>query len=141
MKDDNAVYVLPWCHLASFTLNWNMSYETRFCPVTGAAVNAHRASLQVDFAVADCCVAPTRSSLLPGKSYLSCSLLLVIIFVSISIAVETFFVNGFWRKRQGCCKCHCNSPGAFVYSDRPCIHRYFGSTMLVLRSNVSRLNT
>ncbi len=73
MKDDNAVYVLPWCHLASFTLKWNMSHETRSCPVTGATVNAVRVGSQVDFAFAGNCVAPTRSSLMPDNSYLSCS--------------------------------------------------------------------
>jgi hypothetical protein len=73
MKDDNAEYVWPWCHLASFMLNSNVSYETRCCPVTGATVNAYHAGSQVDFAFADFCVAPTRSSLMPDSGYLSCS--------------------------------------------------------------------
>lgn len=87
--------VLPWCHLAFFTLNCNMSYETRFCPVTGATVYTSRAGLQVDFAFADHCVAPTHSSLMPGKSYLSCSSPLLSFSVCTSIAVVAFFVNGF----------------------------------------------
>ena len=88
--------VLPWCHLASFTLNYKMSYETRSCPVTGATVYVSHAGLQVDFAFADHCVAPTRSSLMPDNGYLSCSSPLLSFVVCTSIAVVTFFVNGFW---------------------------------------------
>jgi hypothetical protein len=48
--------------------------ETLRCLLTGAAVGACRAGSQVDFAFTGCCVAPSRSSLLPGKRYLSRSL-------------------------------------------------------------------
>src|SRR5579872_2858791 len=79
VKDDNAEYVLPWCHLASFMLNSCMSYETCSCPVTGATVYVSHAGLQVDFAFADHCVAPTHSSLYAGQK------LLVLFFATLVI--------------------------------------------------------
>ena len=48
--------------------------ETHCCLLTGATVGACRACSRVDFTYAGCCVALSRSSLLPDKRYLSRSL-------------------------------------------------------------------
>jgi hypothetical protein len=48
--------------------------ETYCCLLTGATVGACRAGSRVDFASTGCCVALSRSSLLPGKRYLSRSI-------------------------------------------------------------------
>ena len=48
--------------------------ETYCCLLTGATVGACRAGSRVDFASTGCCVALSRSSLLPGKRYLSRSM-------------------------------------------------------------------
>ena len=48
--------------------------ETHSCLLMGATVGACRAGSRVDFPFTDCCVAPSRSSLVPGKRYLSRSM-------------------------------------------------------------------
>jgi hypothetical protein len=64
-------------------------HAVSFCPVTVAAVDASRVSSRVDFSFARPCVAPTRSSLLRRKRYLSQSSL----FVERSISGMWGFVN------------------------------------------------